>query len=521
MVVVAIAGCSGRTINGTACSTDTDCNLFNVRGTCEPTGFCSYPDVACVDGRRYAPAAGDGLGGTCLGGDACGALDQLCCGVDTCGPDLTCTDGRCSCGGAGEACCDGTTCSSELACGAGTCNDPTSFAQVAVGAGHVCVLRTDGTVWCWGFDYKPFPFSAPQISISVIANPAPAPLAGISNVDELRAGEYHTCARLTDKTLACWGHNERGQLGDGTNTNSLAPVAVGGLTNVTLFDAGRQHTCALGSYLGTPGLWCWGRNGEKNHNGAGNPNLGRLGNDSIEDSNVPAAVDLSAATGGGQTVVALSTGGYHTCIATSDNKVWCWGRNNAGQLGDGTTTDRKVPVEVNLSSVTIPNGVTIEQVSCTDGRRKEDSSCLRLSNGAIACWGHGTSGELGDNANTSRTAPSTTVVAAAFDGSKPVQVVSGQAARCARTEAGRVFCWGNNQAGVLGINVNSGTFSIPAPTQLIEDVKQLDMSHHTACAIDQPGRLWCWGTNTRGQSRARPAATQADKSTIQPFQIKF
>jgi alpha-tubulin suppressor-like RCC1 family protein len=523
LIAIAIAGCSGPTVDGTACSGDGECNLFNVRGTCETTGFCSYPDSTCTEGRRYAPGAGDELGGTCLGGElACGHLAEACCGVDTCGPDLACTAGRCSCGAAGEPCCGGASCGVGLACGDGACSSA-AVEQVAVGVGHVCALRSDSSVWCWGFDFKPFPFSAPGAGVSVIESAKPAPIPGAIDFVELRAGDHHTCGKKSDNTLACWGHNERGQLGDGTQISTPVPVTVTGLTNVTQFDAGRIHTCALGSFQGTAGLWCWGRNGEKGNapNSTTNPNLGRLGNGTTADSLTPVAVDLSQVTAGGATIKAMSAGGYHSCVVASNNKVWCWGRNNQGQLGDGSLVDTKAPVAVDLSALTIPNGVTIDEVSCGRDKKKEDSTCLRMSNGTIACWGNGTFGELGDGGIVDHTKPTTTVVAGTF-AAKPTRLASGQNARCALTDAGTVFCWGRNQNGLLGAGLTSfGNFSLPVKANTTGTIKQLSMSHHTACAVDSDGAVWCWGTNTRAQAKARLPKDQTDRATINPFRITF
>jgi alpha-tubulin suppressor-like RCC1 family protein len=431
--------------------------------------------------------------------------------------------GVCECGGANQPCCSGTTCDDGLSCGATSTCAANGFVEVAVGTGHVCALREDKAVWCWGFDYKPFGGALPGINTSVIANPEPAPVAGLTDVAAIRAADFHTCARKTDNTLWCWGHNEAGQLGNGTSTNSATAVRVSDLTNVSLFDGGRLHACALGSYMGTPGLYCWGRNGEKGRNGSpANPNLGRLGNNTVVDSNLPVAVDLSAAAAAGQTVRSLSTGAYHTCIAMSDNRVWCWGRNNLGQLGTGTTTDSKVPVQVSLAGITIPSGATIDEVSCSGSRRKQDSSCLRLSTGAIHCWGYNGEGELGDGGTANRNAPTLAVVTTAFGGAKPLQIASGQNARCTRTSDGFVYCWGRDHAGVLGLDLaGAARYPIPSRTRVIGDVTYLDVGHHTACAVDQSRRLFCWGTNTRGQSTTKAANTFEEKSVLKPFQIVF
>jgi alpha-tubulin suppressor-like RCC1 family protein len=527
---------------GVACTDASDCVLGDTSGTCESTGFCSYPDSTCVGGNRYSPGAGNGLASTCVGGAAtCGAKDEACC-AGVCASDLVCsaTSMTCVCGGDGEPCCDGTTCGANLACGAGatcacgsigepccggttcdgglTCNAGSCAGgalQVAVGMGTVCALRPDHTVWCWGSDWKPWATTTPGLLNTTMASLAPRQIAGATDVAEVRSAEMHACARKMDGTLWCWGHNESGQLGIGTNTSSPVAVQVPGLTNVTLFDGGRHGTCALGSYNGTQALWCWGRGGVGGHGTTtADATVGRLGNNDIVDHNTPVAVDLSMAAAAGQTVRALSTGAYHTCIAMSDNTVWCWGRGNNGQLGTGTTNNSKVPVKANLAGITIPTGATIDEVSCSDGSGyNPHSTCLRLSTGAVYCWGNGA--EMGDGTTTARNAPTAAVTTTALGAATFKQLAAANTSRCGLSTAGDVWCWGVNSQGILGINdTNLGTSkTTPAKTAVLSGATQLDMSHRTACAVDAQQRLFCWGTNRRGQMRGVGA------NALQPTQV--
>jgi alpha-tubulin suppressor-like RCC1 family protein len=512
---------------GVTCNDAADCVLATTSGTCESTGYCSYPDDGCTGGQRYSPGAGDGLGGTCVGAaGTCGGKDQPCCG-DICGANLACDatamtcvcgddgepccggnvcsanaacgeDKLCACGGIGEPCCGGTSCDAGVTCSAGTCS--AGATQIAVGAGHACALRPDGNVWCWGSDWKPWAQKNPGVLNPIIASLAPKRVAGLTDVAEVRAAELHTCARKLDGTLWCWGHNEAGQLGNGTNTSSPLPVQVMGLSNVTLFDGGRHHTCAVGSYNGMQGLWCWGRNGRGNKAGAMfDQTMSRLGNDAFTDSNVPVAVDLSMAAAAGQTVRALSTGSYYSCVVMSDNKVWCWGKGNNGQLGNGGTTSSKVPVQVNLAGVTLPAGATIDEVSCADGNGyKNASTCMRISTGAVYCWGRAS--ELGDGSTVQRNAPTAPVTMTALGSATFKQIASAAEVHCGLSTAGDVWCWGFNQTGILGINdgTNTTTRTTPAKTLVLTGATQLDMSHRTACAIAGQEQLWCWGANKRG-----------------------
>lgn len=516
LAVLVVAACGEREIDGTACASSTDCNLFNAVGTCQATGFCSYPDTSCLSGERYAPAAGDSLGGSCFGDTTCGGKDQPCCG-SVCGDNLTCvTDlAMCQCGAAGQPCCDGATCGTGLHCGTGATCSSNEVKQVAIGHGSVCALTGDGAVWCWGHDAKPFGRRGGR---DIIGFDVPTPIAGIDNVSELRGGEQHTCAKKTDGTLWCWGHNDRGQLGDGSAMSTITPVQVSGLTNVTQFDLGRMHTCAVGTVAGTTSLYCWGRGGvesETNTTSTGS----RLGAGTLANASTPVAVDLSTAAAAGQTVRSLSTGAYHTCIGMSDDTIWCWGRNTQGELGNGTVINALVPTQVNLAGITIPNGVTIVEVSCSFARRRQNHTCARLSDGATYCWGYNADGALGDGMAVQRSLPSLPVATTDLAGAKPVQLAAGMRTRCARMDTGDVWCWGENRNGLIGNNGTINTdFLTPQKVTLLSGVSQLAMRHNTACAI-AGGALYCWGNNHRGGVTVRPPASDAEKAIMQPLRI--
>ncbi|HEY5944064.1 MAG TPA: hypothetical protein VIV40_01170 [Kofleriaceae bacterium] len=521
-LVLLVVACDGPTITGTTCNDDQDCNLFNAQGRCESTGYCSFPDQTCTSGQRYSPGASDELAGTCVGGTAtCGAKDQTCCGLGVCAGNLTCVAeaGTCQCGGAGQPCCDGTTCTGGLRCGPGATCGTSDVISAATGAGHACALFVDGTVSCWGHDFKQGG-GTPGLGDDVLAASSAIPILGASDLVELHAGEMHTCGRKTDGTLWCWGHNENGQLGNNSTVHSDVAVQVTGMTNVTLFDGGRTHTCALGSYNGTAGLWCWGRGGQNGH-GATSA-AGKLGNNSAADSKVPVRVNLTAATGSGQTVRSLSAGAYHSCVVMSDDKTWCWGRNDHGELGNSSTVSTRVPVQVNYAGITIPAGVTVDEVSCSDGRRKLNSTCIRLSNGSVYCWGANAHSELGDGGIVERTAPSLPVNISGLAGAKIVQLASAQFAKCARTDLGEVWCWGEDKNGILGINNgNETTHATPIKTTVLSTATQLVMSHKLACAIDAAKQLFCWGTNKRGQAKARRPVDNADARVLEPTQVTF
>jgi alpha-tubulin suppressor-like RCC1 family protein len=229
-----------------------------------------------------------------------------------------------------------------------------SVAQVTAGFLHTCARRADATVWCWGENF------AGQLGDGTTSSRAmPVQVAGlVGAVAEVSAGGGHSCARQTDGTLWCWGFNVTGQLGDGTATDRLTPIQVSALgTTVTEVSAGAEHTCArrTGSTL-----WCWGRN-----------HFGQVGDGTFADRAAPVQVAALEAS------VAQSSAGYsHTCARKTDGTLWCWGANFSGQLGDGTETERLIPVEV----ATL--GAAVAEVSAGGSH-----SCARKSDHSVWCWG--------------------------------------------------------------------------------------------------------------------------------------
>jgi alpha-tubulin suppressor-like RCC1 family protein len=272
-------------------------------------------------------------------------------------------------------------------------------ASLAAGAYHVCSLLTDGTMRCWGNnDYQEAPALGP----------------GLTNVVDISSGYEHTCAVLTGDTVQCWGYNVSGQLGDGSTTNRSTPVAVG-TANLTSVSAGRYHTCAV-SADGVP--QCWGEN-----------TVGQLGDGTTNNRLLPVAVNGLAH------VLALeaSSAGNHTCALLIDHTVRCWGANSSGQLGDGTTSNRLVPVVV--------SGLSNAVALAVGGGH----SCAMLADGGVQCWGDNSSGQIGDDTTNARLLP-----VAVTGLSNAVALAAGSGHTCALLADGAVQCWGSNSFGELG-----------------------------------------------------------------------
>ena len=195
---------------------------------------------------------------------------------------------------------------------------------LAAGTFHACALA-GGAVYCWGANYSGQLGAGGPIDPSDFRN-VPVNVSGLGNVAGIATGADHACAVTGAGAIKCWGENGFGQIGDGTEINRSTPVTVS-QTGAARIAAGWDHTC-LTSTKG--GVACWGRN-----------QWGGLGDGTFKERHRPVAV---SGLGNGSGVVEV-TGGYQfTCALTRRGDVQCWGRNDFGQLGDGTTTTRTKPV---------------------------------------------------------------------------------------------------------------------------------------------------------------------------------
>lgn len=247
----------------------------------------------------------------------------------------------------------------------------------AAGYAHTCVLLDTGGVQCWGSDE----YGQLGDGGSGEDSTTPVDAAGMSSgAFALFSGARHTCAVMDTYHARCWGHNNKGQLGDGTEERiRTAPADVTVLSSsVFMIAAGCNHTCAL---INAGGVQCWGQNQQ-----------GQLGDGTAESSRN--AVDVAGLRSG---VSAVFAGCSHTCALLDTGGVKCWGWNQDGQLGDGTAGEglmRTTPVDV----VGLSSGVSALAV----GWRH---TCALLVTGRVKCWGENVYGQLGDGTMESSTIP--------------------------------------------------------------------------------------------------------------------
>ena len=243
----------------------------------------------------------------------------------------------------------------------------TTATQVAVSYDHSCALLSDGKVKCWGLN------EVGQLGDGTTTDrTTPVEVSGITTATRMAVGGDHSCALLSDGKVKCWGSGS--DVADGTFDDTSTPVTISGITTATSIATNFQHSCAL---LTDGTVECWGYNSN-----------GQLG-DGTTTSSFRSTVTVSGIT----TASSIDLGSSHSCAVLTEGKVKCWGENDSGQLGDGTTTDRTTPVEV--SGITTATRVIVGT----------DHSCAVLTDGTAKCWGDNSAGELGDGTTTDSTSP--------------------------------------------------------------------------------------------------------------------
>ena len=422
------------------------------------------------------------------------------------------------------------------------------------GEHHTCAILDNGSVSCWGRgsdgqlgDGGTSDQTTPKLTSSLGAGRM---AVGLSS------GYFHTCLILDNGSSSCWGDGSYGQLGNGATSDQTTPTLTSSLgsgriaslserdfdgdgnftvfqTHTTFVDrtqslsSGDGYTCAL---LDNGSVSCWGGGLD-----------GRLGNGGTSDKTTPTltsgfgnnqtAVALSSSVnahmcalldngsvacwgwgtsgqmgnggtststtptptsslGTGRTAVGISAGAYHTCALLDNGAVSCWGKGSSGQLGHGGTSDKTTP------TLTSSLGTGRTAVSLSSGMYH---TCALLDNGSVSCWGEGTSGKLGSGGSSQQNSP--TLTSSLGVGRTATAISAGGYHTCALLDNGAVSCWGLNNYGQLG---NGGTSSKTTPTLTSSlgagrTAVAISSGNYHTCAILDNGALSCWGFGNKGQ----------------------
>jgi alpha-tubulin suppressor-like RCC1 family protein len=372
---------------------------------------------------------------------------------------------------------------------------------VAVGTDFACALLDDGTVYCTGHNnHDQLGPHTPGVDPNNDFVTAPRQVPLNVTAKAIVAGDALACAIDDHAALWCWGNDDNFEISDGGDQHDRAfPVEVN-YPDAKLASAGSGFLCVQSS----DGLRCGGFDG-----------FGQLGDGHRSTSSVPLAVD------GVKGSTAVAAGASFTCAVRADQSVACWGENDVGQLGDGTFAGRTRPVPViGLHNV----------VKLVSGHRH---SCALLADQSVACWGGNDDGQLGDGTFVARgvARPVLTNDSPATPLAGAIDLAVGDSHSCAVLKTGAVQCWGNNFEGQLGSGA-PGSDDRPLATDLAmvppAGVTKIAAGGAHTCVIAD-GKLWCWGANELGQlgidkpndSQGIPRQTIAARLVLLPAGLTF
>lgn len=357
-----------------------------------------------------------------------------------------------------------------------------AWTTLALGDAHTCLLDDQAQLWCAGF--------AGSGALGVADDGSRREPSLVERVwNSVTTGTNTTCGITSASELACWGSGEIGQIGDGTRFDRATPLTIPGSWSGV--STGGNNTCGIRA---TTEMSCWGSN-----------TGGRLGNGSDVDSLTPTLVS------GGRSYaeVAVANGG-HVCARATDEKLYCWGRNDHGQVGQSPGSAASTPTELGGAWIKIAGN--------------NAHSCGIRTTGELQCWGYNGHEALG--LPTSSIMPVTTSLSTAtpqtvmtghpspFD-----EVASGEDHSCARSGT-TAWCWGRNHAGQVGDGTTGPGTGV---SQLVGEWRAVGTGTHHSCGIRSDGSLWCWGLNDYGQlgdgtlfKRLEPTrvGTDADWATV-------
>jgi len=295
---------------------------------------------------------------------------------------------------------------------------------------------------------------------------------------DIGLGRAHTCAKMSDATVRCWGWNKVSQLGDQTRDSRTRPVVAFGVVDAVALSVGGNHACVLTS---AKKLTCWGGNA-----------AGQVGDPSeVLWTLKPTTKILPAAVLASQ----IALGGAHTCARVTDGTLSCWGSGRYGQIGylgtSNCTTFTLGDTPCNVKPAPVPDMTDIAEVALGDGH-----TCIRRNDGSVACWGRNSSGQLGGGASVPLEEIGPRVEVKGLG--KVAKLALGGEHTCALLEDGTVQCWGKDDEGQLG-DGGSKIALDPQTVPGLTDVVDLSLGSAHTCARVKDGTVRCFGNNDFGQ----------------------
>jgi alpha-tubulin suppressor-like RCC1 family protein len=383
----------------------------------------------------------------------------------------------------------------------------TDTTAVAGGAIFAAALKTDGTVWCWGYNGQGQLGNDTTIASNTpVRTVAPEGLGVFPDARAVVSGWSHTLVLKSDGTVYAFGYNGYGQLGDNTTTGRsvavpvLGPSGIGALSDILAVAAGNYHSVALKAD-GT--VWTWGMN-----------NVGQLGDNTNTRRLTPVQVLGPNSVGFLTDIVAIAAGGIHTLALREDGTVFAWGGNGVGQLGDGTVTPRTTPVSM-------LNAAGTEPLRAMAALAAGDAHSLAMgANGGVFACGSNSHGQLGDGTTMGHSLPVQVLgVGGIGTLNSMVAISAGRQHSVALRIEGTVYTWGSNVSGQLGDNTTTNRLTPvqvvgPGGTGLLSDVAAVVAGRNHNLAIKFDGATWAWGDNEVGQ-----LGDNTNETRLAPIQV--
>ena len=349
-----------------------------------------------------------------------------------------------------------------------------SVKGIAGGGSFSVAVKSDGTVWTWGANFSG------QLGDGTTTNRVlPMQVQGLTGVSAIAAGQFHALALKSDGTVWAWGANTNAELGDGTTTNRFTPVRVSGLTSVSSISAGDGHSLAVRT---DATLWTWGKN-----------IWGQIGDGTNTSRAIPVQVmtGVASAKAGGK-----GNGAAHTLAIKTDGGLWAWGYNGNGQLGDGGTTDRRLPVQIGgVFGISAISGGSL-------------FSMALKSDGSVLTWGNDDRGQLGNRRELQRSIPTQVVQIAGV-----TAVSASQDHSLALKSDGSVWAWGSNFSGELGDGTSTNR-ATPAQVVGLAGVIAVAAGVGRSVAVKSDGSVWAWGLTFDGGSSKTPVQVPVLTSVV-------
>jgi alpha-tubulin suppressor-like RCC1 family protein len=321
----------------------------------------------------------------------------------------------------------------------GTDNRAVFRSVVSAGWDNTFAVMADGSLLAWGYN--------PHGGLGDGGEKEQhMPVKIMDDAVSISSAYYHSAAVKADGSLWAWGENSGGRLGDGTHEDRLSPVKI--MDGMVAVSVSSSHTVAVGA---DGSLWAWGTNENE------------LGVEAISPNLKPVKIMDG--------VIAAEAGNESTAVLKADGSLWTWGYNYYGQLGDGTTEDRRRPVKIMGGVVAVSAGYLHTAAIGRDG--------------SLWLWGSNRNGQLGDGTTKDRYAP-----VKIMNGVAAVSV--GFAHTVAVKTDGSLWAWGSNEDGELGDGTTENRY---VPVKIMDNMAAVSADLHHTVAVGTDGSLWVWGTH--------------------------